>query len=151
LSRLGEGATRGSASVSVRRFAISILMQAEDSVDAALYASRQGKAERGQRQPRIAAEKETIAMARKKANQWYIVTQEYTVQRKYLVPATSAREARSLDLPHAGYEGDNEDDWYDSLLGAIDEDPRPRTVRAVGFPTKDEAMESDEAWVEWSN
>ncbi len=91
-------------------------------------------------------------MACKKANnQWYIVTQEYTVQRKYLVPATSAREARSLDLPYAGFEGDNEDDWYDSLLGAIDEDPHSRTVRAVGFPTKDEAMESDEAWVEWSN
>lgn len=55
MSRLGEGATRGSASVSVGRFAISILMQAEDSMDAALYASRQGKTERRQRQPRMPA------------------------------------------------------------------------------------------------
>jgi hypothetical protein len=75
-------------------------------------------------------------MARKKANnQWYIVWQEHIVDRKYLVEATSAREARKMG--------------YDELLGCIDEDDHPKTTRAVGFPTKEEALDSEEAWVEW--
>jgi hypothetical protein len=76
-------------------------------------------------------------MARKKVNnQWYIVTVEEAILRKYLVEVTSAREARKMD--------------YDELLGAIDDCYNPmKVVGTKGFPTKDEALESDDAWVEW--
>jgi hypothetical protein len=75
-------------------------------------------------------------MARKKArNNWYIVGMTYIVDRMYLVEATSAREARRME---------NEE-----LLGAIDEDDRPQVVSATGFPTKEAALASDAAWVEW--
>jgi hypothetical protein len=79
-------------------------------------------------------------VARKKSNnQWYLLeTNEITI-RKYGVEATSAREARSSD------------DRFDDLLGAIDDDPHPKIVRATGFATREEAEESDDAWVQWSN
>ena len=79
-------------------------------------------------------------MARKKSNtQWYLLeTHEITV-RKYVVQATSAREARSSK------------DRFDDLLGAIDDDPHPKIVRATGFATREEAVESDEAYVVWGN
>jgi len=78
-------------------------------------------------------------MARKKSNnQWYLLeTNEITI-RKYVVEATSAREARSSE------------DRFDDLLGAIDDDPHPKVVRATGFATREEAVESDDAWVQWS-
>ena len=79
-------------------------------------------------------------MKRKKTgNQWYIVTTHAIVERKYLVEATSAREAR------------RECDWSNGLLGANDEDEDVKIVRTKGFKTKEEAEESDEAYVEWKN
>ena len=76
-------------------------------------------------------------MAGKKANnQWYIVTVEEVIERKYVVQATSAREARKM--------------YGDELLGAIDNCDNPMKItRAKGFLTKEEALDSDESWVEW--
>jgi hypothetical protein len=75
-------------------------------------------------------------VARKKAKkEWYIVTVEETIQRKYLGEATSAREARK-----SGCE----------FLGTVDSGDNPeKFVRAVGFPTEQEARESHAAWVDW--
>lgn len=69
---------------------------------------------------------------------FFIVEREFVTVRRYLV------EAKDLESLHE--EGDTNES--EELLGAIDED-ESMVSKITGFATKEEALASEDASVEW--